>query len=242
MKINQKILSIPPYISTSWKNIASLHVEPQGEMLFLVVTLLNGVAIEIPDLPGDLIEMIFVQHAKFLEMGERPSKTPARHPMHLALPQEQVFSFEFPLKDALGSIENLGTLLQHNPDQKDAPELPPELLMRIAEMAKTMDIDDPNHAPKPEPFCHCIHCQITGALNKGITENSEEPALPELEEIVSDDELKFRLWDISQIGDKLFLVTNASDKEEHYTVFLGNPGGCTCGEKQCKHIRAVLES
>ncbi len=50
MKINNQILSIPPYISTSWKNIASLHVESQDSTIYLVVTLLSGARIEIPQL------------------------------------------------------------------------------------------------------------------------------------------------------------------------------------------------
>ena len=32
------------------------------------------------------------------------------------------------------------------------------------------------------------------------------------------------------------------DPNEHYNVFLGTPLGCTCGEKDCEHIRAVLST
>ncbi len=76
MKINSKILSIPPYISTSWKNIASLHIETQQPMLILVVTLLSGVRIEVPDLESTMMEAIFAAHTRFLEQEEkvRPPK------------------------------------------------------------------------------------------------------------------------------------------------------------------------
>ena len=71
MNINPKILSIPPYISTSWKNIASLHVDTQNPTLVLIVTLLNGTCIEVPQLAPDTIEMIFRAHAHFLELEEK---------------------------------------------------------------------------------------------------------------------------------------------------------------------------
>ena len=66
---------------------------------------------------------------------------------------------------------------------------------------------------------------------------TEEP----LEE-VTDEDLKFRTWDIKQPGKKLYLVTNPLDNNENYNVFLGKPVGCTCGQKYCEHIKAVLNS
>ena len=63
-----------------------------------------------------------------------------------------------------------------------------------------------------------------------------------VEEEITEDDLKFRNWDIRQTADKLYAVTNPLDENEHYSVFLGTPLGCTCGEKNCEHIRAVLNS
>ena len=57
---------------------------------------------------------------------------------------------------------------------------------------------------------------------------------------MNEEDLKFRNWEIEQTADKLYIVTNPFDKNEHYSVFLGDPLGCTCGEKNCEHIRAVL--
>ena len=71
MKMNPKILSIPPYISTSWKNIASLHVEHRHATSLLVVTLLNGAKIEVPQLSPPLLDAIFKAHALFLEQEEK---------------------------------------------------------------------------------------------------------------------------------------------------------------------------
>jgi hypothetical protein len=79
-----------------------------------------------------------------------------------------------------------------------------------------------------------MHCQIAKALHGELPEEQEEE--------VTDEDLKFRLWDIDQTGDKLYVVTNPLDSKEYYNVFLGDPIGCTCGEKNCEHIRAVLNS
>jgi hypothetical protein len=48
MRINNKILSIPPYISTSWKNIASLYLDVKDAENILVIVLAQGTSIEIP--------------------------------------------------------------------------------------------------------------------------------------------------------------------------------------------------
>jgi hypothetical protein len=68
-----------------------------------------------------------------------------------------------------------------------------------------------------------------------------EAPLEEIEE-VSDEDLKFRDWEIKQTAEQLYTVTNPLDANEHYNVFLGSPLGCTCGDKNCEHIRAVLTS
>ncbi len=63
-----------------------------------------------------------------------------------------------------------------------------------------------------------------------------------LDEDVSEEELKFKMWDIEEIDETLFKVTNPLDANEHYNVYLGNPIGCTCGKKNCEHIKAVLNT
>jgi hypothetical protein len=242
MKINPKILSIPPFISTSWKNITSLHIENQHPTFILVVTLLNGARIEVPHLELTMIEAIFAAHARFLEQDEKsaPSKMSPKIPLTFQSgSHEQIISMELPWKGGLAHMEHLGTLLQHNPEQADSPDLPADVLDKIAHLSKTLGIDDPNIIPKPEPHCNCMRCQIARAMQKGAT--GEEQDQKE-EEIVSDEELKFRIWDVAQTGDKLYLVSNPIDNKEHYNVYLGDPIGCTCGQAHCEHIRAVLNT
>ena len=63
-----------------------------------------------------------------------------------------------------------------------------------------------------------------------------------IEEEVSAADLTFRSWDIKQEADQLYTVTNPLNAKEHYSVFLGEPLGCTCGFKNCDHIQAVLRT
>jgi PhoH-like ATPase len=50
------------------------------------------------------------------------------------------------------------------------------------------------------------------------------------------------IWGIEQTAEQLYKVTNPLDANEQYNVFLGTPLGCTCGLKNCEHIRAVLNT
>ncbi|MFI5334527.1 MAG: hypothetical protein ACHQT8_05115 [Chlamydiales bacterium] len=234
MKINYKILSIPPYISTTWKNVVSLHVEQGSGLLILVVGLINGQRIEIPGLETPVIEGIFQAHGKYME--QESNKLTIRENGALSMLPESFMNF--PLKINIGGLEGMGTLLQHNPQQTDAPPLPPEVLNRIALLCKSMSLEESANLPAAEPHCNCVHCQIARALQQGIGEQAE--LVPEEE--VSDADLKFRTWDIMQTSDKLFIVSNPLNKEEHYNVYIGTPVGCTCGEKSCEHIQAVLRS
>lgn len=230
MIINQKILSIPPYISTSWKNITSLHLEEVNSSLILFICLKNGTKIQIPGLNKPVIEKIFHSHAKHLEDESEPS-------VNKEAAHNSLFSFGMPLKPGIEGIESLGSAMQHSPDQANTPNLPPEVLSKIIGIVKVLGIEDSEHLPKPEPHCNCVHCQIAKALQirSGINEEN-------LDEEVSDEELRFKDWEIKQTGKDLFSVINPLDHEEQYNVFLGEPIGCTCGKKNCEHIKAVLKS
>ncbi len=244
MRINSHILSIPPYISTSWENIASLHVENEEPSLMLIVTLLNGTSIEVPELERSILDAIFTAHAKFLEQEQAPmqNKFPPAPIASSLLPTEHVMAFEIPIKSNL-EMDQFGSMLQHNPDQADGPELPYDLICKIAHLSKSIGIDDPDVLPQPEPHCNCMHCQIARAMHSGMITEQNHAQLPAAEEeVVTDEELTFRSWDIEQTGDRLFSVSNPLDTKEQYSVFLGTPVGCTCGEKHCEHIQAVLKS
>src|SRR3990167_7362648 len=113
MKITEKILSIPPYLSTTWKNIGSLSLKGVGEWI-VIVTLQNGLQVEIPHLDREAIDAIFEAHAKYA--GEGASLNPP-------------YTLTLPLKgDGMGSFELFSSSMQHNPEQSHLEPLPPELL------------------------------------------------------------------------------------------------------------------
>jgi hypothetical protein len=221
MKITATLLSIPPYISTTWDNIASLHVRAEGPLFTLVIQAKSQSQVEIPHLTKQSIDEIFEAHARFTE--EHP---PTRNPL------EGPFGFTLPLKSD-GSFESLATSMQHNPDQADLPPIPENLLKKITLIARAFGLQETAFAD-PKPNCNCVYCQVNRALQG-------ETAPIEIEE-VSQEDLKFRDWEIKQTADKLYTATNPLDANEQYTVFLGTPLGCTCGSKNCEHIRAVLTS
>lgn len=225
MNITPQILSIPPYISTTWKNVSSLHAIPEGTGFKLIIMLANRMRVVIPNLNKDSIDAIFAAHALYGSDKPHSSDETKIQP-----------SLGIPLSGS--GIELLSEASQHNPAQANAPNLPKEILDKIAGIAKVLGIDDPAHLPKSEPHCNCPYCQIARAFH------SEEPpaAAEKEEEPVLEEDLKFRNWDIKQSAKNLYMVTNPLDENEHYSVFLGEPLGCTCGMKNCEHIRAVLNS
>jgi hypothetical protein len=225
-KIDEKSLIIPPHISVTWKNVVALSYEND----LLHVELVGGKSIAVPNLDNETIHQIYEAHAKYLDQGEIPQD------------QESAQSFiegafGFPLKVGAGGMENLQMAMQHNPEGKDMPDLPPEILKKIVAVAKVLGVDDPHQLPKPESGCNCMHCQVSRALlvASGVVEEN-------LDDEVSDEELSFKNWEIQQKSDNLFVVINPLDDKELYNVFLGDPIGCTCGEKNCEHIKAVLKS
>ncbi len=237
MKINQKILSIPPYISTAWKNVLSLHLEPQDGDTLLIIGLVNGSTIEIPKLDRQSLEAIFTAHEKFLE-EEPASSTPFKEIRSIDPLMTNTSSTIMSIPLNLGVDLSMGNILQHDPKAMDSPDLPKEVLEKISQLSKNINLGSGENAPKPEPHCNCMHCQIMRAMeNKKTAEMDYEE-----EETISDEDLRFREWDIHQSEEKLYVVSNPLNVAEKYNVFLGNPVGCTCGQPNCEHIRAVLNS
>lgn len=222
MKITDKILSLPPYVSTAWKNIVSIRVESRSYGHVLLIEMITGSKIEVPNLDPKTMEKVFAMHAQVME-HEGQSQTPAA---------TQTFAFPLPFP-----IEGMTSVLQHNPEQADTPPLPLEILEKIQSL-KGVIPEDLTSMQKAEPHCNCPYCQITRA----ITGVEGEDAPVTIEEEVSVADLTFRNWDIKQEANHLYSVTNPLDAKEHYSVFLGEPLGCTCGSKNCEHIHAVLKS
>lgn len=222
MIITPHILSIPPHLSTPWKNIAALRTIPEKPGFFTLEAILRqggSVHIEHMDLPS--LEAVFQAHARYGSADDKPA------------PLEIGPLLSFPVKPLeLG----FGSVLQHNPAQANTPEIPKEILEKIASLGKTLDLENTNLLPKPEPNCNCPFCQIARTLYP------VESAAIAIEENVADADLHFSNWKIEQKASQLYTVSNPEDLNEQYSVFLGDPLGCTCGSKNCEHIKAVLQS
>ncbi len=240
-KINEKIICIPPYISTSWDHISFMQTEQgaDGE-LTLVLHLDDGKCIRIYNLDKALIDLAFSAHLKYLESRGEAGSIQVNGPMGFfknafGITPEQIGSM--PIQFGIAGIpgmENLEMAMQHNPAHGDTPDLPAEVLEKIGGITKMLTNGDLNGFPKPEPHCNCPHCQLARAMHGIKRDVSVE------EDRVTDEDLSFHYWDIKQNGDQLYIVTNPLDSAEQYSVFLGNPIGCTCGHEHCEHIKAVL--
>ena len=219
MKITSTLISIPPFLSTTWDNVASLLLRNSNEEAILVVTLQDRTQVEIPSLSVEELKEIFDAHARFSTV--RPSE------------EAGPLGFSLPLK-ADGTLDGLSSSMMHNSEQSNLPPLPPQILNKITLITRALGLDTETTLPKAEPHCNCVYCQVARAMQG-------EEAI-ESEEEVTEEDLKFRTWDIKQTAEKLYLVSNPLDSNEHYGVFLGEPLGCTCGQRHCEHLCAVLNS
>lgn len=244
MKITKKFLSLPPYVSVPWHNVGAIRLEhnPQTGSPVMVVLLTDGSQVEIPHLNDTVIEAIFAAHEAFLhseeEADEAVNQQQHASPFSFGASPEQLMGLPFRLGP--GGLEGLSATIAHSPEQSDAPDLPAEMLSKVAGIAQVLGSDLAVELPEAESGCNCFHCQIARAL-RGEPASAREVGEMECE-AVSDDDLRFRSWDISSSGDHLYLVVNPADPTEKYSVHLGEPLGCTCGQCNCEHIRAVLNS
>lgn len=232
--INEKFLNIPPFISTQWDEVKFIHLQETT----LVVEMKQGVAVRIPNLSQEMIEVIFSAHSLYLKKQET---APSQHIVEHARIQIT------PIRlggSANPAFEQFNSSMQHNPELAQAPDFPPEVLQKIAAIAKVVMPNHPVQLPKAEPHCNCPHCQIARAIQVGVegeVESIEDRAV-EYEEFVADDELKFEQWSILSKENNLYEVSNKLDPHEQYLVCLGERVGCNCGKEGCEHIIAVLNS
>lgn len=217
VKITPQTLSISPYISTTWGNISAIYTE-KGSSSFdiLVVVLKDQSKVEIPGLGPEILQEIFDSHSKFVSTEGLFSKGSW---------MDSPFTLSTVIREGMGELS-----FQQEPHQKDLPPLPVEALRKFLSIAKVFGFEEASVAPKEN--CECIFCQMARAADH------DQGKLEE----VSDEDLRFKDWEIQQTDQKLYRVTHPLDQNEYYDVFLGDPIGCTCGSKSCEHIKAVLSS
>ncbi|MEG0037252.1 MAG: hypothetical protein RSB82_03210 [Victivallaceae bacterium] len=242
IKINEHLICISPYVSARWTQVAFIQTEedPVNKSHSLLLHLNDGKVIRIPNLDKPVIDIAFYEHLRYLEQNQNKEllelKDEDKFKFISSLIQQVTKSVDLQLLSTktvsptlLFGGESIEALLQHIPEQKDCPTMPREAIEKMIGFIKTIMGSDLKLLLKPEPHCNCLHCQIAR-----ITHESEN------EEVVTEEDLSFRDWDIIQSGEQLYTVTNPLDRKEQYNVYLGNPVGCTCGNLHCEHIKTVL--
>lgn len=243
--INSEILSVPPYLSISWDDVLSLRLKkgPEGSQS-LIISLKGGEDVAIPNPPSDLLLKTFRIHANHLSSTKKSieiTKEPIKNTTTGNFFEKGLLGIAPPkdgdVRVGLGTLDGITAAMEHNPSQSDMPSLPNDLLDKVAAVSKALTKE--GELPKPEYVenCNCVHCQIARAVEVGVGLSEDQP-----EEAVSEEDLKFREWDINQKDEHLYKVSNPLNSEEIYSVYIGDPLGCTCGKKDCEHIRAVLSS
>lgn len=239
VKVTDQLICIPPYISARWDQISYVESvnETNSESPILKLHLINGQIISIPNLDGSLVETIFREHQLYLEtsFGKKALKEDNKLSSFVNVLQQlskdvdiQILSSSN-LFSSLLSANPLDTILQHIPEHKDHPDAPSEVLEKIVSILRMFPNGALSAQIKPERHCNCLHCQV----GKLILEEEQDNE-------VSQEDLSFREWDVTQDGEYLYIVTNPLNPEEQFSVYLGTPIGCTCGQTNCEHIRAVL--
>ncbi|WP_201457034.1 hypothetical protein [Chlamydia sp. 17-3921] len=241
VKINDQLICIPPFISARWNQIAFIESQEgdvQGQAT-LKLHLIDGKVISIPNLDQSIIDIAFHEHLLYLETSQTNKDELIREDdkfgMLMGVLQQLTKNSDIQLLSPknlispLFAVENpIEAILQHTPEHKDHPDAPADVLEKIANIIRTLSGNTPSLLPKPEPHCNCMHCQIGRVIH-------EEDSI-----VVSDQDLTFRTWDIIQSGDKLYIVSDPLNPKEQFSVYLGPPIGCTCGEPNCEHLKAVL--
>ncbi len=237
MKINHKVLSIPPYISTSWKNISSLQSTQEGEKHSLLIHLQDGGLVRVPDLEAVVVQAIFGAHAKYVETESKaPVNTEVEANKRNSSVQEANPSIKF------FEIENISSMMTHNEQERNAPDLPSYILSKVQEISLEMGLSNSATLPVAEPNCNCSFCQIAKSIQKMGSEAHEQVSYEDEEDLITEEDLTFTSWIIRPLKQNLYLVVHPDHLEDQYQVFLGSPIGCTCGSNQCDHIKAVLSS
>lgn len=255
IKITDRLFNFPPFLITSWEHVSSLegHLSTDSQVT-LTFHMTSGVCVELPPLNRETADLAFksflnyqdqknhlkqrLKHAFASSLLNNPlSNDPLLNLqsslfdgsfLTLPLAQQQTNPSPFP------SIDQIASNLKHNPEMKDLPAMPYELLKKIAQTARDIFGRDTSlELPTPHTGCHCMHCQIARAIHIGMEQAGSE---------VQENELRFSNWHIHLLKNDHFLVVNTSNPSECFDVKLKPKIECSCQMSTCAHIEAVLRS
>lgn len=249
MKINQRVLHIPPYISCKWSEIASIGVENIEGKDLLHVQLLSGARATVPNLNQDEIDLIFKMHVHHLEevadeeeRFKNVKEIPFFSNLFQAPPMDAnvATSFGAPISFHLDANDPSSLFQGHNPQFSNSPPLPKEILDKITLIAKAIGGEMIKEV-EPVELCNCFFCQIARALkNERIEERK-----PHVPKNLPKDLLRGGIdpeWMVDEVGPNMFKVISREEPGMVYQVYLGHPIGCSCGSNRCQHIIAALKT
>ena len=148
MIINKQLLSIPPFISTSWKDVELLLSDGQHT---LNIYLKNGTLVKISHLLKEQLDLIFKVHQEILLAQAQDMAMPLMDPVF----------FQFS-----------GPFLEHDPELSDASPLPEEVKDKLYSLLKGLPKLDVSKLPEAHAGCMCPHCQLMNLIS--INEQEEE--------------------------------------------------------------------
>jgi hypothetical protein len=249
IKISERLFSFPPYLVTSWEHVSSLEGRHQpDEKVVLLFHMNTGLSVELPALAKSTVEAIFVAFQNYHEQRQiirlKLKSALASSAMNFPLPLAEGSAMGLGLAIPLSGLPNLASgasalmpliqNLRHNPQLKDLPSLPSDLLEKIAYTARELFNQDPDtEMPTPVAGCHCMHCQMARAIQTGIEQAGER---------VDEHELRFSTWHIHSLSPVHYLVVSTNDPSQCFDVKLKPEIACSCGMPTCPHIEAVLRS
>ncbi|NDE63904.1 MAG: hypothetical protein EB053_06075 [Chlamydiae bacterium] len=249
MKINHRVLHIPPYISCKWSEIASIGVESIEGQNVLHVQLLSGARAIVPNLTQDEIDLVFKMHVQHLEAAaeeEEKFKNVKEIPFFSNLFQPPPMdanvatSFGAPISFHFDATDPSSLFQGHNPQFANSPALPKEILDKITLIAKAIGGEMVKEV-EPVDLCNCFFCQIARALHN---ERKDEKK-PHIPKNLPKDLLSGGIdpeWMVEEVGPHMFKVTSRDEPGILYQVYLGDPLGCSCGSNRCQHIVAALKT
>lgn len=150
MIVNTKLLSIPPYISTSWKDVELLLSDGENT---LNVYLKNGTVIKIAHLMKEHLELIFKVHQEVLMQKQ--------HDIPPSLIDPLFFNFS-------------GPFLEHDAEMSDADPLPDEIKQKLRSLIRSFPKLEKSQLPQFHENCNCPHCQLMNLLSDKENEGFEE--------------------------------------------------------------------
>ncbi|MFZ4773172.1 MAG: SWIM zinc finger family protein [Chlamydiia bacterium] len=249
MKINHRVLHIPPYISCRWSEIASIGVETKGGENLLQVQLLSGSRVLVPNLNQDEIDLIFKMHVHHLEHASEEEdrfKNLKELPFFSNLFQPPPMdgnvatSFGAPISFHFDANDPSALFQGHNPAFANSPPLPKEILDKITLIAKAIGGEMVKEV-EPIDNCNCFFCQIARSLHNEKT-HEKKPRVPR---DLSKDLLHGGIdpeWMVEEVGPHMFKVTSRDEPGAIYQVYLGDSISCSCGSNRCQHIVAALKT